>query len=119
MAEASGGTPLERAATLLRSRQIEDRLRAVRLAERDASPEAQQILLAALEDRTNYVAALAAKALAECADWPVLAKMRARFDHLMEDGLKRDAGCHIRAELAFAFGRREYLPADDSLRAGI
>lgn len=42
-----------------------------------------------------------------------------RFDHVAEDGLKRDPGCHIRTYLAFTFGRLEYTPAIESLRQAI
>lgn len=111
---------LEQAHTLLRSRQTEDRIRAVKHLRRlDASPEAQELLLRALNDRTNYVAALAAEALGEVAGLEVAAAMVERFLFLSEDGPKRDPGCHIRAHLAFAFGRLEYQGAADALRIGI
>ena len=38
---------------------------------------------------------------------------------LCEDGIGRDPGCQIRANLAFALGRLQYHPASDVLRAGI
>lgn len=70
-------------------------------------------------DRSNYVAELAAKALADGADESAAVFMVDRFFYLMQDGLIRDPGCHIRALLAFAFGRLEYTPAADALRQGI
>lgn len=105
--------------TLLRSKRTEDRIRGVnRLAQSDL-PNKMSLLLEMLRDRTNYVAALAAEALREDADWTASREMREWFLHLSEDGLKRDPGCHVRAHLAFAFGRLEYSPAVDALRIGI
>ncbi len=118
--------------SLLRSRRVEDRIRAVQmLAHRDTFAETskqsktsrQSLLLRALSDRSNYVAALAAEALAHLDglrdEGDALAQMVERFEHLGEDGLRRDPGCHIRAHLAFAFGRLEYGPAAGALRGGL
>ena len=104
---------------LVKSRKLEDRLRAVRLAAR--LPEEQRLapLLVLLRDRASYVASLAAEALGTAADWPSAGQMRDRFLYLSEDGLKRDPGCHVRSHLAYAFGRLEYTPAHDALRAGL
>src|SRR5581483_1739048 len=111
---------LEKATTLLKSRRVEDRVRAVHLLARaEASPEQQRLLLAALEDRVNYVAAQAAEALGKCADASIAQQMVERFLWLSEDGPKRDPGCHIRAHLAFAFARLEFPPAVPALRLGL
>ena len=64
-------------------------------------------------------AALAAEALGESADDAAALAMTERFGFLSEDGLARDPGCHIRANLAFALGRLDYRPASDVLRVGI
>jgi HEAT repeat protein len=110
---------MEEIAALLASRRTEDRIRAVHRIARMPDPERQTLLLQALQDRASYVATLAAETLGQCADESSAARMMERFLSLMEDGLKRDPGCHVRAHLAFAFGRLEYLPARDVLRAGI
>jgi HEAT repeat protein len=104
---------------LIKSKKVEDRLRAVRRATRLPSSERQAPLLQLLRDRAGYVAALAAEALGEAADWTGAGEMRERFLWLSEDGLKRDAGCHVRSHLAYAFGRLEYSPAHDALRIGL
>lgn len=106
-------------AALLRSKKAEDRIRAVQRLARSEALGRQTLLLEALQDKTNYVAAMAAEALGHCADWSAAAAMVTRFLYLSEDGLKRDPGCHIRAHLAFAFGRLEYLPSTEALRIGI
>ena len=104
---------------LLNSRKTEDRLRAVaRLASRGDS-ESQKLLLAALKDKVNYVATTAAEALGQIADEGAASAMHDHFQWLMEDGAARDVGCHIRANLAFAFGRLEYSPAGNALLEGI
>ena len=101
--------------TLLKSRKTEDRLRAVaRLASR-GDADSQKLLLQALQDKSNYVATTAAEALGRVAEESAASAMLDYFDYLMEDGPKRDVGCHIRANLAFAFGRLEYRPAGDAL----
>jgi HEAT repeat protein len=110
---------VEEIASLLASRRTEDRIRAVHRIARMPDPERQTLLLQALQDRASYVATLAAETLGQCADESSAARMTERFLYLMEDGIKRDPGCHVRAHLAFAFGRLEYLPARDALRAGI
>ncbi len=107
------------AAELLKSRKTEDRVRGVSLARRLPAGARQSLLLDALGDKANYVATLAAEALGEDADETALPAMRERFDYLMADGPKRDPGCHVRAHLAFAFGRLEYAWATDALRAGL
>lgn len=104
---------------LLKSRRTEDRIRAVRDLKAHPGPESQALLLQALKDRSNYVAALAAEALSKTADDEAAPAMVERFEHLSEDGLKRDPGCHTRSHLAFAFGRLEYGPAVAALRIGI
>ena len=104
---------------LLNSRKTEDRLRAVaRLASR-GDVESQKLLLAALKDKVNYVATAAAEALGQGASDETASEMLDCFQWLMEDGPKRDVGCHIRSHLAFAFGRLEYRPAGDPLLVGI
>jgi HEAT repeat protein len=104
---------------LLRSRKTEDRIRGMQRLARRAGPDAQQLLLEGLKDKSAYIAAIAAEALGECADLTAGAIMIAHFERLSSDGPKLDPGCHIRAHLAFAFGRLEYLHADDVLRIGI
>ncbi len=104
---------------LLASRRVEDRLRGVGLASRLTDAEGRELLLRALLDKTNYVAAEAAKALGDCADQDADTAMVERFQWLSENGPKRDAGCHIRANLAFAFGKRECHQSTDALRIGI
>jgi HEAT repeat protein len=110
---------VETIASLLASRRTEDRIRAVHKIARLPDPERQTLLLQALRDRASYVATLAAETLGQCADESSAATMSDHFLALMEDGTKRDPGCHVRAHLAFAFGRLEYHPARDALRAGI
>ncbi len=109
----------EKARGLLASVKTEDRLRGVRLAARHSDDDAQALLLKALGDRSNFVATHAAQALAECAGPALLPKMLAHFMTLSEAGGKRDPGCHIRAHLAFAFGRLDVMQAVDALRVGI
>ncbi|HLV79705.1 MAG TPA: HEAT repeat domain-containing protein [Chthonomonadaceae bacterium] len=112
-------TTEEALADLLKSRRIEDRIRAVQGLAGTNSATGQALLLQALHDRTPYVAALAAEALGQRAGEDAALAMTERFLTLMEDGLRRDPGCHIRANLAFAFGRLEYTPAAEALRQGI
>ncbi|HZT42338.1 MAG TPA: HEAT repeat domain-containing protein [Chthonomonadaceae bacterium] len=109
----------EELAGLLKSRRTEDRIRAVRRLARAPDGSHQELLLQALCDRTPYVAALAAEALGQSAGEEAAHRMKERFLYLMQDGLRRDPGCHIRANLAFAFGRLEYTPAAEALRQGI
>lgn len=105
--------------TLLRSKKSEDRIRAVGSIGSLSQSEMLPLLLRALSDKSNYVAAIAAKSLGDCADTDAAADMRDRFDEVAMDGVRKDPGCHIRANLAFAFGRLDYLPALLSLRQGI
>lgn len=104
---------------LIKSKVLEDRIRAVRRSSKLPVAERQAPLLRLLRDRANYVAAMAAEALGSVATWESAGEMRDRFLWLSEDGLKRDAGCHIRSHLAYGFGRLEYLPARDVLRLGL
>lgn len=104
---------------LLSSRRVEDRMRAVSLTDRLPETAQRELLLRAMEDKSNYVAAEAAKLLGECADEAADTRMVARFLWLAQQGASRDVGCHIRANLAFAFGRRECYQAIDALRIGI
>ena len=104
---------------LLSSRRTEDRIRAVKQLSRLSDSESQPLLLRALRDASNYVAALAAEALGTGADDDAADIMAERFTYLCEEGLKRDPGCHIRAHLALALGRLDYRPATDLMRAGI
>jgi hypothetical protein len=106
-------------AELSRSKKLEERLRAVRLAGKLPGADRQAALLILLRDRANYVAALAAQTLGEAADWKSAGEMRERFLWLSADGPKRDTGCHIRSHLAYAFGRLEYSPARDALAVGL
>lgn len=105
--------------SLLHSRRTEDRIRAIQQIARSDDPAKPSLLLKALNDRSHYVAALAAEALCDAADFSVAQEMVERFLYLSEDGLKRDPGCHVRAHLAIAFGRLEYSPAIHALRIGI
>ncbi len=105
--------------TKLNSKQTQDRLQAVKsIAGLDAS-ERQPLLLAALRDKSPYVAALAAEALGNGADDRAALALTETFGELCADGPKLDPGCHIRANIAFALGRLEYRPASDMLRLGI
>lgn len=108
---------------LLKSRATSERIsgmqRLARMAATDADTDIVPLLLAGLLDKNSYVAALAAEALGECADLEAVGVMMEQFRRLSRDGLKLDPGCHIRAHLAFAFGRLESLHADDVLRIGI
>ncbi|MCW3095846.1 MAG: hypothetical protein JWL77_1464 [Chthonomonadaceae bacterium] len=104
---------------LLSSRHVEDRIRAVGMTERLPEEMQCELLLRALEDKTNYVAAEAAKRLGECADMAADVVMVERFLWLAEKGATRDVGCHIRANLAIAFGKRECHLAIDALRIGV
>jgi len=103
----------------LRSRKTEERIQAVRMAAGMEPGQRQELLLEAMADRSSYVAALAAEALGDGADDRAARAMVERFGSLGEDGVKRDPGCQIRANLAFALGRLEHRPAADVLRAGI
>ena len=103
----------------LRSRQIQDRIGAVKQACGLDQPERQALLLEALADKSPYVGALAAEALGESADDAAALAMTERFGFLSEDGPARDPGCHIRSNLAFALGRLQYYGASDVLRVGI
>ena len=105
--------------TLLRSKKTEDRIRAVPKLLRLPDPERQTWLLEMLRDKVNYVAAQAAAGLAECADLNSAWTMLERFVYLTESGKQRDPGCHIRAHLAYIFGRLEYSPAAEALGVGI
>ncbi len=104
---------------LLNSRSGSERIRAAQVLAQNPTPERLPLLLKALEDKNNYVATLAAEALGSVADEGALAIMRRRFLWLSEAGLQRDPGCHVRAKLAFAFGRHSYTFALDALRIGI
>ena len=104
---------------LIKSKNLEERLRAVRLSGRLPEAERQAPLLRLLSDRANYVAALAAEALGQSGTWKSAGEMRERFLWLSQDGPKRDGGCHIRSHLAYAFGRLEYSPGHDALRVGL
>jgi HEAT repeat protein len=110
---------MDNLASLLSSRRTEDRIRAVQQLAGSDDPAKQTLLMKALSDRSNYVAALAAEALSECADMSVAQEIVERFLYLSEDGLKRDPGCHVRAHLAIALGRLGYSPAVHALRVGI
>lgn len=111
---------LEEIATLLASRKTEDHIRAVkRLTTLPATLARQRLLIKALNDRSNYVATLAAEALGETADVETLGLLLERFEALHQQGVKGDPGCHIRARLAFVFGQSEYHPASEALRAAL
>lgn len=110
----------EEVARLLHSRRAEDRIRAlVALRGLADSPDRQALLLKALDDKVNYIAALAAEALGDGADYTGADAMLAKFLCLQEEGPRRDPGCHIRGHLAFGFGRLGYVRASDALRLGI
>lgn len=103
----------------LQSKRTEDRIGAVKQLIKSGLSDKQALLLKALEDRSTYVSSLAAEALGEGADDSALDAMVVRFEYLSADGVKRDPGCQIRANLAFAFGRLEYHFARDVLNQGI
>lgn len=106
--------------TQLRSKRVEDRLRAVSiLANRADDADAQELLLAALLDKSPYVALRAAKALVEGAVWGSAPILLDRFHGFMEAGTKRDPGSEVRAHLALALARLGYRPAIEPLRAGL
>jgi HEAT repeat protein len=75
-------------------------------------------LVAALRDKSPYVAQLAAEALCERADREIAEALLPVFDDLQLAGVSRDPGCYIRASMAHAFGRVEYHPAAESMRSG-
>lgn len=104
---------------LLRAKRIPDRVRGINILAQSDLPEKPRMLFQMLDDPANYVAELAAKALGACADWSLGSEMTEKFLFLSEEGPARDPGCHIRASLAFAFGRLEYPGAIDALRVGI
>ncbi|MDQ2686737.1 MAG: hypothetical protein M3Y28_02605 [Armatimonadota bacterium] len=103
----------------LQSKRTEERIEAVKQLIKSELSDKQALLLKALEDRSTYVASLAAEALGEGTDDNALSAMIARFEYLSADGVKRDPGCQIRANLAFAFGRLECHFASDVLNVGI
>lgn len=94
-------------------------MRAVGQLARIADEDAQKLLLKALKDKSHYVGGMAAKALAECAEARLLPELLALFGWFSEEGIKRDPGCHIRANLATLFGRMEAQVALDALCVGI
>lgn len=103
----------------LQSKHTEERIGAVKQLIRSSVPNKQALLLKTLEDRSPYVASLAAEALGAEADDTTQDVMIARFAFLSDAGIKRDPGCQIRANLAFAFGRLECHSAGEVLRRGI
>ncbi len=105
--------------TMLKSKQTQDRLQAVKRIADLLPSERQPLLLQALFDKSPYVAALAAEALGEGADDRAALAMTEMFGSLCADGIKLDPGCHIRSNIAFALGRLEHRPASDMLRIGI
>ena len=105
--------------SMLKSSKTEDRIKAVNRMRRLGGEERQSLLLLALQDKSNFVAAMAAEQLGNEADWGAMSEMLKRFLWLSGEGLKRDPGCHIRAHLAFAFGRLEYHAASDAIKIGI
>lgn len=109
------------AALLLKSRNTQDRIRAVTQIGRGdfADPEREPLLLQALRDRSPYVAALAAELLGQGASKAACAEMADRFLKLAEKGVALDPGCHVRSKLAYAFAKLEYPPAIEALRVGI
>ena len=103
----------------LRSRDPKERLKATSQIVQAYRPDYQPLLLTALKDSSNYTASMAAEALGRLGDetiWPTLIE---RFASLSENGIKRDSGCHIRSQLAMAFGRREVHSAVEVLRKGV
>src|SRR2546423_10228995 len=103
----------------LRSPQVNDRVRALERIIRSEDPNWTPQLLAALQDRSHHVAALAAEGLGQVGDDSVAPQLLQRFDYCQEDGPARDPGAYIRSHLAYALGRLEYAAAGDSLRRGI
>ena len=104
---------------LLRSPQVNDRVRALERIVRSEDSTWTPQLLAALRDRIPHVAALAAEGLGRVAEFSVAPQLLERFDYCQEDGPKRDPGAYVRSHLAFALGRLGYSAAIDSLRQGI
>lgn len=104
----------------LKSKETKERIQATQWLARQASVEAQELLLKVLETRSGYEASVAAEALGKMAeDDEALRRMVARFIYLSEEGKKRDGGCHIRAHLAYGFGQRRFQGAVEALRIGI
>jgi hypothetical protein len=103
----------------LKSRKVEDRLHAVGQLARVNGEEKVLLLKEALRDRSHYVAAQAAEALGNCADWEDGREICDVFLRLTSEGAKGDPGCHIRAHLAVALAKIEYSLAAEALRAGI
>lgn len=110
---------LANALKLLASRVTQDRLQGLHLAKKLPTPHRQTALLKALNDKTNYIASLAAQSLADCATFDTAEAMLQKFLYCMEEGIKRDPGCHIRNALAFCFGRLEYQHAKSGLHAAL
>lgn len=104
---------------LLSSSKTEDRIRAVQRLAASGSADDLKLLLAALRDRSSYVAGLAAAALEDQAPWEFCHDLLAAFDYAMAAGPKRDPGCSVRTHLAIALGRHAYAFAADAMRAGV
>lgn len=106
--------------SLLKSRVTAERIQGVQeLARLDEPAAVQPLLLHLLNDKSNYVASIAAEALGRSADLAAAREMIDVFLRMSENGIKLDPGCHIRTNLAIAFGRLEYIHADEALRVGI
>ncbi len=104
---------------LLKSKKTEDRIRGMQLLLRSAKTADPTLLCKMLEDRSPYVAALAAECLGKCADLQAMRLMIDRFIAVTADGLRMDPGCHIRTNLAYAFAQLECHHAVPALRLGI
>lgn len=115
----STSSPASDLRQLLKSRDTQDRVRAVRTIARADAADRAALLVSALADRSHYVAAMAAEALGLCADEAACVAMVERFAHLAGSGAARDPGCHIRANLAYAFARLDYRPAGEVLRQSV
>ncbi len=109
---------LDQISAFLDSKRTEDRVRgAEKLSARDDSHA--PLLLKLLEDRTPYVAAIAARKLSEFPPERVERALLKAYLERDEKGVKLDPGCHIRTYLALALGKLGYHPAADAIRRGI
>lgn len=106
-------------ARLLRSTQVEHRLRAVRMLAERAPHDARALLGDAVCDPSAEVASRAAKVVGDLGLRSLVPRMVQRWRWLSEAGVQRDPGCAVRSEMALALGKMRADAATSALREGI
>lgn len=104
---------------LLKSRKVEDRVRAVELMSCRPGKEFVPQLIQALNDRSTYVAETAARALGKIGGEGVPQALIERFLWYSGEGPKRDKSCSARKEIAITLGKLGDRRAADALRLGM